>query len=58
VPGGSKANEHISGEESGQLGEGDASLDPGLVEGSRESSRGEDIGEVDERADGVVTRMP
>ena len=41
----------VSGEEGGQLLRGDESLDLGLVEGSGESFRGEDVGEVDERAE-------
>jgi hypothetical protein len=41
----------VSGEEGGQLGGGDESLDLGLVEGSRELFGGEDVGEVDERAE-------
>jgi hypothetical protein len=40
----------VSGEEGGQLGGGDESLDLGLVEGSGQLSGREDVGEVDERA--------
>ena len=41
----------VSGEEGGQLGGGDEPLDEGFVEGSGELLGGEDVGEVDERAE-------
>jgi hypothetical protein len=48
----------MSGEEVGQLGGGDEAEDLGLVDGSGEAAVVEDVGEVEERAGGVVTRMP